>query len=255
MAAVSSNGGATQTIPVQSDPTLMGNAINWFRDPNTSLLLKIGAVALYTLATLAAGYLLGDMVLTFSAVTITLLAGALKELSSQIGQTPASQNPTGSTAPVDVSALHTQIREVERDLAFMQIKELVGGTARFNVLNRFEGPVEKSPSGAIHIEPTDMPNPTMRGQDEGRHFVAFKIRLNGTMGSDDRALVCYQKQPNGKDWASTLTRQKLNFEDEARVEENPHDKEFNIESLTLPGGLELFRQIIAYNHPTYELIP
>ncbi len=168
VATVSSTLETTQTIPVQPEPTFMGNAINWFRDPDTSLLLKIGAVALYVIATLAAGYVLDAMALTFSAVTIGMIAWILKELSSEVTPPVTSQATSQATSQVTPQVTQSAPPQLsESEQAFRRVKDAIGGPAVFDQLPL----LNNQPT-----TPDEMSASMMRGEKEGRPFIALKIQ-------------------------------------------------------------------------------
>ncbi len=202
MAAVSTNGGAIPTIPVQPEPTFMGNAINWFRDPDTSLLLKIGAVALYVIATLAAGYVLDAMALTFSAVTIGMIAWILKELSSEATPPVTSQatsQVTSQATPQVTQRVPSQLSGSER--ALNQVKDAIGGPNTFDRLPTLD---MGGKSSLEAITPEDMSQSMMRGQIEGRQFIAIKMQQKEAW-PDVIVMVLHQKDLNGSEWSSLLT--------------------------------------------------
>lgn len=163
--------------PTTQTANTMQRVYDYFKDQNNPILIKIGLAALSVIAAIAAGYALGNVVLTLSGISAVVILGTVLE-----------------TNRLEQQALKKQI-------ASLEVTHLMSGQNRFldERLLIIDIGERESESGDIDfLRPDEVQNPK-RGTDKyGRQFYAFLIESN----EDDarHVVVLFQKYTTGDVW-------------------------------------------------------
>ncbi|MBX7067124.1 MAG: hypothetical protein K1X28_07825 [Parachlamydiales bacterium] len=168
--------------PVVLDPanrtensSLMQRIYTYFKDESNPILIKISLAALGALTALAAGVALGNILLTFSAISVVVILGTALEANRLKEETLARQ----------ISAL--------------QLRHMMSGQDRFLNRNLPELDIgdRESPTGDIIIQAEEVPAPK-RGTDKyGRQFYAFQVE---SIEGNRHVVVLFQKYTTGDVW-------------------------------------------------------
>lgn len=156
---------------------MMQRMYDYFKDEENPILLKISLAALSVIAAIAAGYALGNVVLTLSGISVVVILGTVLETS------------------------RLQQEELKRQIASLQTTHLMSGQNRFidercpiiDIGDR------ESPSGDIDfLQPDEVRSPK-RGTDKyGRKFFAFQIESNEVDAT--HVVTLFQKYTTGDVW-------------------------------------------------------
>ncbi|HEX2582659.1 MAG TPA: hypothetical protein VHL30_00905 [Chlamydiales bacterium] len=191
--------GSNQNPPMRftlDNPNCMNRIVQWFRDEETSTVLKVGALALAALALIGSCFL-----------TLPLALWAWREwnvLKIQEGRM------TDEEVAVAVQAL--SMVENSNATTLEKMQAAVGGEAAYNQLPNLELAEDCSYTGYIDwLKPKDLPFPVMKGILIGRPFIAMKIKGEGV-------ITFFQRYSDASNPWTYGTRGKLHFDFNAELD-------------------------------------
>ena len=254
--------------PTRVEPSnCMERIVQWLSSDETSLLIKIGAVAMAVIATVGVGILVGYPLLISAIVLIpttiwAVVSGVLlarREIQAANAATHAVNSTPLGTLPPEQELIQNATREAPRQ-ALRNIQEAVGGEGAFNRLpvldlanlSNDSGPPDfhrfdnrnSHPERPPLLYPNDLTHSVMRGTfNEGRPFIAIKLRSNATNDLNPTFVMTFFQRRTGEGlWAWSS------------VPNQTRDQLFGNTPMVRPQDLATIQQIVVQrNHPHLSL--